>query len=247
MELVAEHLSKKELFRLSWGARDIHAEEWETIRGEFEARLKWMLQDTQRDGWLQPQAVYGYWPAQSEGNDLILFDPDSIRDSSLKEIERFSFPRQSGADNLSIADYFLPVGSEQVDVVALQVVTVGAEATKRFGELESTGDYSEAYYSHGLAVQMAAATADYLHDHIRQELNLSEGQGLRYSWGYPAIPELADHQKVFKLLPAESALGMHLTSAYQLVPEQSTAAIIVHHSSAKYFNIGVNRLEQLLS
>ena len=247
LELVADHLSRKELFRLSWGARNTHAEEWETIKAEFEARLKWMLQDAQRDGWLRPQAVYGYWPVQSDGNDLILFDPDLIRDGSLKEIERFSFPRQSGADNLSLADYFLPVGNEQVDVVALQVVTVGAEATKRFGELESTGDYSEAYYSHGLAVQMAAAAADYLHDHIRQELNLSQGQGLRYSWGYPAIPELADHQKVFKLLPAESALGMHLTSAYQLVPEQSTAAIIVHHPSAKYFNIGVNHLEQLLS
>jgi len=243
LELVADHLSRKELFRLSWGARNTHAEEWETIKAEFEARLKWMLQDAQRDGWLRPQAVYGYWPVQSDGNDLILFDPDLIRDGSLKEVERFSFPRQSGADNLSLADYFLPVGNEQVDVVALQVVTVGAEATKRFGELESTGDYSEAYYSHGLAVQMAA----YLHDHIRQELNLSEGQGLRYSWGYSAIPELADHQKVFKLLPAESALGMHLTSAYQLVPEQSTAAIIVHHPSAKYFNIGVNHLEQLLS
>jgi 5-methyltetrahydrofolate--homocysteine methyltransferase len=97
-----------------------------------------------------------------------------------------------------------------------------------------------------LAVQMAEATADHLHDHIRGELGLAHGQGLRYSWGYPAIPELSDHAKVFNLLPAQAALGMELTSAFQLVPEQSTAAIIVHHPEAKYFNVGVNRVEQLL-
>jgi len=94
---------------------------------------------------------------------------------------------------------------------------------------------------------MAEATADYLNDHIRRELNLASGQGLRYSWGYPAIPDLEDHEKVFKLLPAVSALGMQLTSAYQLVPEQSTAAIVIHHPAAKYFNTGANRLDQLLN
>jgi 5-methyltetrahydrofolate--homocysteine methyltransferase len=93
---------------------------------------------------------------------------------------------------------------------------------------------------------MAEAAADYLHAHIRRELGLKENQGLRYYWGYPAIPELSDHAKVFRLLPAEEALGMQLTSAFQLVPEQSTAAVILHHPQAKYFNIGVNRVDQLL-
>jgi 5-methyltetrahydrofolate--homocysteine methyltransferase len=93
---------------------------------------------------------------------------------------------------------------------------------------------------------MAEATANYLHAHIRRELGLDANRGKRYSWGYPAIPELEDHEKVFQLLPAESALGMSLTSAYQLIPEQSTAAIIVHHPEAKYFNIGTSRVEQLL-
>jgi 5-methyltetrahydrofolate--homocysteine methyltransferase len=97
-----------------------------------------------------------------------------------------------------------------------------------------------------MAVQMAEATADYLHNHIRRELGLGPERGKRYSWGYPAIPELEDHRKVFDLLPTESALGMSLTSAYQLVPEQSTAAIIVHHPEAKYFNVGVSRVEQLM-
>ena len=98
---------------------------------------------------------------------------------------------------------------------------------------------------HGLAVQTAEATAEYLHQHIRRELGLPPDQGKRYSWGYPAIPNLDDHRKVFDLLPAESELGMHLTAAFQLVPEQSTAAIIVHHPQAKYYTLGESRVEQL--
>ncbi len=123
---------------------------------------------------------------------------------------------------------------------------MGRQATERFDRLQSAGDYTEAYFTHGLAVQTAEATADYLHQHIRRELGLAPEQGKRYSWGYPAIPELEDHAKVFQLLPAESELGMSLTSAYQLVPEQSTAAIIVHHPEAKYYNVGESRVEQLM-
>jgi len=133
-----------------------------------------------------------------------------------------------------------------MDVVAFQVVTVGQAATDRFDRLQAAGDYSEAYYTHGLAVQTAEATAEYLHRHIRRELGLAEEQGKRYSWGYPAIPDLEDHQKVFTLLPAEKELGMSLTVACQLVPEQSTAAIILHHPAARYFAVGESRVEQLL-
>jgi 5-methyltetrahydrofolate--homocysteine methyltransferase len=132
-------------------------------------------------------------------------------------------------------------------VVAFQVVTVGQEATERFDALQAKGDYSEAYFTHGLAVQTAEATADYLHQHIRRELGIPENQGKRYSWGYPAIPELEDHKKVFELLPAtETELGMSLSPAYQLIPEQSTAAIIVHHKDAKYYSVGESRVEQLM-
>jgi 5-methyltetrahydrofolate--homocysteine methyltransferase len=133
-----------------------------------------------------------------------------------------------------------------MDVVALQVVTVGAEATARVDTLQESGDYSEAYYAHGLAVQTAEAAAQYLHRHIRRELGIGTEQGKRYSWGYPSIPDLNDHAKVFQLLPAEQALGMRLSPAYQLIPEQSTAAIILHHPQAKYFNVGVSRVEQLM-
>jgi len=133
-----------------------------------------------------------------------------------------------------------------MDVVAFQVVTVGQAATERFDKLQAAGDYSEAYFSHGLAVQTAEAAADYLHQHVRREMGIAENQGKRYSWGYPAVPELADHAKVFDLLPARQELGMSLTSAFQLVPEQSTAAIILHHPQARYFNIGESRVEQLM-
>ena len=247
LQLVAKHLNLNELYRLSWGAKNTHGEEWQKLQAEFDQRRIDMLAKAEKEGWLKPRAVYGYWPALADGNSLLVFDPKTLNDNNPKVLERFEFPRQAGGEGLCLADYFLPVGSNEFDLVAFQVATVGAEATQRFSELEQKDAYSQAYYQHGLAVQMAEATADYLPDHIRQELGLLRGQGLRYSWGYPAIPELSDHRKIFNLLPAESALGMSLTSAYQLVPEQSTAAIIIHHPAAKYFNVGVNRLEQLLN
>jgi 5-methyltetrahydrofolate--homocysteine methyltransferase len=246
LEIVFDHLFKNELFRLSWGAKNARGEEWEKLQAEFEERLTKMKKEALKTGWLVPQGVYGYWPAQSEGNDLILYEPDTLTKKRPKELTRFTFPRQSAGENLSLADYFASVDSELMDVVALQVVTVGQKATERFDKLEGDGDYSEAYYVHGLAVQTAEAAAEYLHRHIRRQLGLSEGQGKRYSWGYPAIPELDDHRKVFDLLPAEKELGMSLTSAFQLVPEQSTAAIIVHHPKAKYFSTGESRIEQLM-
>jgi 5-methyltetrahydrofolate--homocysteine methyltransferase len=244
LEIVFRHLFKNELFRLSWGAKNAHGEEWERLQAEFEARLEGMQRQALQEGWLKPQAVYGYWPAQSQGDDLIVYDPASPDDRS--EIARFSFPRQPSGERLCLADYFSERDSGVLDLAAFQVVTVGAEASDRFDRLQTSGDYAQAYYLHGLAVQTAEATAEYLHRHIRRELGLPEGQGKRYSWGYPAIPDLADHRLVFELLPAEVELGMSLTAAFQLVPEQSTAAIIVHHPEARYFSLGESRVEQLM-
>ena len=241
LEMVFQHLFINELFRLSWGAKNAHGEDWERLKTDFETRLRRMQRQAVQEGWLRPQAVYGYWPAQAHGDSLVLYEPRS----TANEIARFNFPRQPEGEGLCLADYFAPAASGVMDIVALQVVTVGQEATDRFDLLQTRGEYAEAYYTHGLAVQTAEAAAEYLHRHIRRELGLPEGQGKRYSWGYPAIPELEDHRKVFDLLPAESKLGMSLTAAYQLVPEQSTAAIIVHHPDAKYFTIGESRVEQL--
>ncbi|HLO14932.1 MAG TPA: vitamin B12 dependent-methionine synthase activation domain-containing protein, partial [Anaerolineales bacterium] len=186
-------------------------------------------------------------PCQSDGDDLIIYDPATIDTASPDELTRFACPRQPYDDHLALSDYFASVESGKIDVVAFQVVTVGQEATERFDALQAKGDYSEAYFTHGLAVQTAEATADYLHQHIRRDLGIPENQGKRYSWGYPAIPELEDHKKVFELLPAvETELGMTLSTAYQLIPEQSTAAIIVHHKQAKYYSVGESRVEQLM-
>ncbi len=247
LEMILRHLSLNELYRLSWGAKNAHGPEWETLRSEFDARLERMSKQVLHERWLQPQGVYGLFPCQSDGDELVVYNPDTIDTASPDELTRFAFPRQPYDDHLCLADYFSPVESGKMDVVAFQVVTVGREATERFDRLQAKGDYSEAYFTHGLAVQTAEATADYLHAHVRRELGIREDQGKRYSWGYPAIPELEDHKKVFQLLPAVSTeLGMRLSAAYQLIPEQSTAAIIVHHKDARYYSVGESRVEQLM-
>ncbi len=247
LEIVLKHLGLNELYRLSWGAKNAHGEEWEKLKAEFNARLEKMTKEALRSKWLQPRGVYGLFPCQSDGDDLIIYDPETVNSASPDEMTRFSFPRQPYDDHLALSDYFTPVDSGKLDVVAFQVVTVGLEATERFDRLQAAHDYTEAYFTHGLAVQSAEATADYLHNHIRRELGIAENQGKRYSWGYPAIPELEDHKKVFELLPAvETELGMTLSAAYQLIPEQSTAAIIVHHKDARYYSVGESRVEQLM-
>ena len=248
LQAVFQCLFKNDLFRLSWGAKNAHGEEWEQLRRAFEQRLEVMQRQALRQGWLKPKAAYGYWPCQSDGNDLILYDPDSLsaEPDAWVELMRFTFPRQEDDEHLCLADYFAPRSGGLLDVVAFQVVTVGHEATEYFDRLQAEGNYTEAYYVHGLAVQTAEAAAEYLHRHIRRELGIPEGQGKRYSWGYPAIPELEDHRKVFDLLPVEKELRMSLTPAFQLIPEQSTAAIIVHHPQAKYYTIGGSRVEQLM-
>lgn len=245
LDAVFHHLAINELYRLSWGAKNTHGAAWKKLKAEYDTRLDDMRRDALNDPWLFPQGMYGYWPAQSTLTELIIFDTVSYLEGSLRELTRLCFPRQEAEEHLSLADYFSPVESGVMDVVALQVVTVGLKATEIFDQLQSQNRYTEAYFTHGLAVQMAEATADYLHQHIRRELGLQPEQGKRYSWGYPAIPELSDHRKVFNLLPVEAELGMQLSPAYQLIPEQSTAAIIVHHPAAKYFNIGESRIDQL--
>jgi 5-methyltetrahydrofolate--homocysteine methyltransferase len=183
--------------------------------------------------------VYGYFPVQSSGNDVIVYDPAAFGadGGARREIARFSFPRQSGRERLCLADYFRPAESEETDVLPLQIVTVGDEASRRFESLQARGEYSEAFYSHGIAVEAAEAVAQWMHARVRRELGIGEQQGKRYSWGYPACPDLDGHDALFKLLPAAEALGMSLTTAHQLIPEQSTAALVVHHPAAKYYAV----------
>jgi len=234
---VFDLLDLDELYRLQWGARGSGDQYKSTIKNEFEPALERLKKDVKKNGWIVPQVVYGYFPAQSQGNDVIIYDPAAYSSDggSLREIARFHFPRMVGRERLCLADYIRNVDSGDVDVLPLQIVTVGKEATKRFDELQGRNEYTEAFYSHGLSVESAEAVAEWAHRRIRKELGVPSGK--RYSWGYGACPDLDDHATVFKLLPAKEALGMDLTESFQLLPEQSTAAVIIHHPEAKYYAV----------
>ncbi|MDQ6822989.1 MAG: B12-binding domain-containing protein, partial [Candidatus Eremiobacteraeota bacterium] len=229
----------RSLYRLSWGAANTKGADFEKlVREEFEPRLAHYQDIAIRDGLLQPRAVYGYFPAAGVENDVIIFDPN---DPS-KEIARFAFARQAGGEHLSLADYVRePKDGRGVDMVALQVVTVGTAASERTDALQKAGDYSESYFLHGFSVQSAEAMAEYTHAHIRKELGLEEDRGKRYSWGYGACPDLSQHATAFALLDASAAIGVSLTEAFQIMPEQSTAAIVLHHPRASYFNAAAVR------
>jgi len=234
---VFELLDLDELYRLQWGARGSGDQYKSTIKNEFEPALERLKKDAKKNRWIQPQVVYGYFPAQSQGNDVIIYDPAAYSSDggSLREIARFHFPRMVGRERLCLADYVRNVESGDVDVLPLQIVTVGKEATRRFDELQGRNEYTEAFYSHGLSVESAEAVAEWAHRRIKKELGVPGGK--RYSWGYGACPDLDDHATVFKLLPAKEALGMDLTESFQLLPEQSTAAVIIHHPEAKYYAV----------
>ena len=237
LDEVFELLDLDELYRLQWGARGSGDQYKATVKNEFEPTLARLKADAVARKWLAPQAVYGYFPVQSIANDIVVYDPAAYQSDggSLREIARFHFPRMVGRERLCLADYFRSSESGDVDVVALQIVTVGDAASREFDRLQSANEYSEAYYTHGLAVEAAEAVAEWMHLRIKRELGLDTGK--RYSWGYGACPDLDDHATVFKLLPAAEALGMGLTESFQLLPEQSTAAIIVHHPEAKYYAV----------
>jgi len=220
--------------------------------------LQRMTKAALKEGILKPQAVYGYFPCNADGDDLIIWDyrPFRVReglrpsptDVEKIEVARFSFPRQPGGEYLCISDYFEPVNGRGVDVVELQVATVGAGADLKFEELQSSDQYTEAYFFHGLAVQAAEATANYMTNLVQGQLAISRGKGKRYSWGYPACPDLDAHQIVWELMPQiEADLGLTLTESFQIVPEQSTVAIFTHHPDAKYYSVGnIDRTEQIL-
>jgi 5-methyltetrahydrofolate--homocysteine methyltransferase len=235
---VFKHLALRSLFRLSWGAKNTNGPEWtRLLKDDFMPRLRRLQREAVADGWMRGRAVYGYFPCYAEGDDLVVLSPD---DHS-SPIERFSFPRQSDEQHLCISDYFAS-DRARPDVVAFQLVTVGEEATAHADALREAGRYADAYYAHGLSVETAEALAEYVHRRIRGELGLQPGQGKRYSWGYPACPDLSDHTKVFRLLPTGD-IGVTLTTAYQLVPEQSTVAIVAHHPTARYFSVRASRFD----
>ncbi|MGZ8847323.1 MAG: vitamin B12 dependent-methionine synthase activation domain-containing protein, partial [Pyrinomonadaceae bacterium] len=197
-----------------------------------------------REGLLIPRAVYGYFHCQSSGNDLIIYDR-----STRNELTRFNFPRQPAGKHLCLADYFASVESGRMDVVAFHLVTMGRRASEYSQQLFKADNYSDYLYFHGLSVESAEALAELWHKKIRQELGIADKdaktlnelfrqgyQGSRFSFGYPACPNLEDQVKLFELLDP-SRIDVELTEEFQLDPEQSTSAIIIHHPDARYFSI----------
>jgi len=226
------YLDLTQLYKLNWGVKGKDAEEYKhLLKSQFEPMRLKMQDEILAKGLFEPKLVYGYWWANSDGNDLMIYDDKG------KELERFKFPRQRVGRHLCLSDYFKPASSGEKDVVAFQVVTVGDKATEETERLNKEGKYSESYYLHGLAVQTAEAMAEWIHRRIRKEWDLPIGQGKRYSPGYPACPEQSDQEKYFRLLDATKAIGISLTEAHMMVPEQSTSAIVIHHPDCEYFAV----------
>jgi 5-methyltetrahydrofolate--homocysteine methyltransferase len=229
----------RSLYRLSWGGANSKGHAFEQlVSEEFEPRLRCYQDEALRGGLLEPRVVYGYFPAAGIGDEVVLYDAADRR----KELARLTFPRQPGGEHLCLADYLRePRDGAASDVAALQIVTVGSVASRRIDALHAAGDYSESYFLHGFSVQSAEALAEHTHRRIRRELRIDDGRGKRYSWGYGACPDLEQHAVVFRLLDATGAIGVTLTEAFQIVPEQSTAAIVLHHPRAAYFNAAATR------
>lgn len=193
---------------------------------------------------MKPRVAWGYFYCRSDGNDLIIYEEDQV-----SERLRFRFPRQSDQRRLCLADYFVPSDSERPDVVGFHIVTIGEEISRYERELFAKGDFQDYLFVHGMGVETAEALAEYWHKQIRTEMGIDDQEpedmrllfsakyhGARYSFGYPACPNLEDQSKLFELLKPEE-IGIELSEEFMLIPEQSTSAIIVHHSDAKYFNI----------
>ncbi len=221
------------LYRLHWGAKNAKGENWDRlVKEEFEPRLARYEKESLSNRWVTPRAAYGYFPAAAEDQALVVYDPADEN----RELARFPFPRQPDRDELCLADYFATAGNGKRDVVAFQIITVGDRLLDTSNRMMKEGDYGEGYYLHGFGVRLAEAGAEYVHRHVRKELGLPMNRGLRYSWGYPACPDHLQHRTLFGLLPAAEKLGMEVTEAGALVPELSTAALVVHHPEAKYFS-----------
>jgi 5-methyltetrahydrofolate--homocysteine methyltransferase len=242
----ASFLDERALFLGQWGLKPSRGHDGpsheELADTEGRPRLRMWLERAQTEGLLQAAVVQGYFPCVSEGNDLVVLDDSGA------ERERFRFPRQRRDRRLCLADFFRPRESGQTDVAAFQLVTVGSRISEATAELFAKNAYRDYLELHGLSVQLAEALAEYWHSRVREALRISEAdpasldgilrvgyQGCRYSFGYPACPDLEDRAKVMRLLEPDR-IGVSLSEEFQLAPEQSTDAVIVHHPEAKYFS-----------
>ena len=239
-------LDERALFMGQWGLKGARGEYESMAENEGRPRLRKLLNDVQSNSWLEAAVVYGYFPCVSEGNDLIILHHEGPLEG--QERVRFSFPRQSRDRRLCLSDFFAAKDSGKVDIVAFHVVTMGNTISKAANELFAADAYRDYLELHGLSVQLTEALAEYWHARIREELSvrdedsadlqgiLDQGyRGSRYSFGYPACPDIEQQTQLCELLEP-GRIGVELSEEFQLHPEQSTSAIIVHHPEAKYFN-----------
>ena len=239
-------LDERALFVGQWGLKGARGEYESMVESEGRPRLRALLNQVQSKGWLNAAVVYGYFPCVSDGNDLIILHHEGPDKG--KERTRFSFPRQSRDRRLCLSDFFAAKDSGKTDVVAFHVVTMGSEISKAANELFAANDYREYLELHGLSVQLTEALAEHWHARVREEFSvrgddapdlqgiLDQGyRGSRYSFGYPACPDIEQQVQLCELLEP-GRIGVELSEEFQLHPEQSTSAIIVHHPEAKYFN-----------
>ncbi len=239
-------LDERALFVGQWGLKGNRGEYENMVEAEGRPRLRSLLNEVQSNGWLNAAVVYGYFPCYSEGNDLVILHHEG--ENKGEERTRFTFPRQTRDRRLCISDFFAAKDSGKNDVVAFHVVTMGSTVSDAAAKLFAANNYREYLELHGLSVQLTESLAEHWHARIREELSvksddsndlqgiLDQGyRGSRYSFGYPACPDLEQQVQLCELLEP-GRIGVELSEEFQLHPEQSTSAIIVHHPEAKYFN-----------
>ena len=240
---IADYLNLTALFRNQWGYRPQDGEDDPAFKERVRSILREQLAIAKEDDLLVPQVVWGHFPCASDGNDLVLYGDESRQ----VETVRFSFPRQRQSPFMCIADFFRPVESPDHDYASFMLVTMGPRVSERCQELFAENRYHDYLMLHGLGVEMAESLAELWHRRIREELGFADEDGPnlaglfrqkyrggRYSWGYPACPDLTDNAKVAQLLES-SRIGVTVSEGFQLHPEQTTDAIICHHPMAKYF------------
>jgi 5-methyltetrahydrofolate--homocysteine methyltransferase len=252
---VFQYINETALFKNQWQLKTASQEDYvRLVEEKYRSLLGVLEEEVIREGWFEPKVVYGYWPCQSEGNDVIVYEPTEANPAeggrATKELVRFTFPRQREGRKLCISDYFAPKSSGQMDVIGLSLVTIGHKASELTHKLFQTGEYTRYLYLHGLSVETAEALAELLHKKMREDLGIAgedaarigdlfhqKYRGSRYSFGYPACPNMEDQTKLFALLKPEETIEVKLTTGFMLEPEQSTSAIVVHHPGAKYFMV----------
>ena len=246
---VFQYINDTALFKNQWQLKTASQEDYVRLVGQKFRPIKMQLQEEIIASRIfEPKVVYGYFPAQADGNDVIVYQETRAGAPAPHELLRFTFPRQREGRKLCISDFFAPKSSGKMDVIGLSLVTIGSKASQETQRLFEGGEYTRYLYLHGLSVETAEALAEYLHKKMREELGIAgedsshirdlfhqKYQGSRYSFGYPACPNLEDQTKLFALLHPEENVGVKLTTGFLLEPEQSTSAIVVHHPQAKYF------------